>query len=202
MYYKDTEVAGNCNVFNDHQSLSRIIDARRGTGRLHTLLGGKIDELLTDRQPGIIAPLGSVVLRLLAPFPLGMLGVVLGIVQVIGAILQRLGFGASSEKIGLELPLFTFELLDFFLALASWCAGSAIKRPCKPVPVTYAPGAHGPDARRRVHRSAARLPARPRPVLLVATNSFPGFYSAETAQSLYFSTRVLAIHNPARCRCW
>jgi len=34
MYYKDTEVAGNCNVFNDHQSLSRIIDARRGTGRL------------------------------------------------------------------------------------------------------------------------------------------------------------------------
>src|SRR5208283_4134559 len=53
------------------------------------------------------------------------------------------------------------------LALASWCAGSAIKRPCKPVPVTHAPGAHGPDARRRVHRSAARLPARPRPVLLV-----------------------------------
>ena len=36
----------------------------------------------------------------------------------------------------------------FFLALASWCAGSAIKRPCKPVPVTYAPGAHGPDASR------------------------------------------------------
>src|SRR5271166_4267463 len=25
---------------------------------------------------------------------------------------------------------------------------------------------------------------------------------ADTAQSLYFSTRVLAIHNPARCRCW
>ena len=24
---------------------------------------------------------------------------------------------------------------------------------------------------------------------------------ADTAQSLYFSTRVLAIHNPARCRC-
>ena len=34
IYYKDTEVARNCNVFNDHQSLSRIIDARRGTGRL------------------------------------------------------------------------------------------------------------------------------------------------------------------------
>src|SRR5208337_1862817 len=90
--------------------------------RADTLLGGKIDEFLTDRQPGIIAPLGSVVLRLLTPIPLGLLGIVLGIVQVIGAILQRLGFRASSEKIGLELPLFTFELLDFFLALASWCA--------------------------------------------------------------------------------
>ena len=37
---------------------------------------------------------------------------------------------------------------EVFLALASWCAGSAIKRPCKPVLVTYAPGAHGPDASR------------------------------------------------------
>ena len=37
IYYKDTEVARNCNVFNDHQSLSRIIDARRGTGRLPTI---------------------------------------------------------------------------------------------------------------------------------------------------------------------
>ena len=83
--------------------------------RADTLLGGKFEEFLVNRQPGIIAPLGSVVLRLLAPFPLGMLGVVLGIVQVIGAILQRLGFGASSEKIGLELPLFTFELFDFLL---------------------------------------------------------------------------------------
>ena len=34
MYYKDTEVARNCNVFNDHRSFSCIIDARRGTGRL------------------------------------------------------------------------------------------------------------------------------------------------------------------------
>ena len=40
------------------------------------------------------------------------LGVVLGIAQVIGAIPQRLGFGASAEKIGLELAFFTFELLD------------------------------------------------------------------------------------------
>ena len=34
---------------------------------------------------------------------------------MIGAILQRRGFGASSEEIGLELPLFTFELFDFLL---------------------------------------------------------------------------------------
>ena len=34
MYDEDTEMARNCNVFNDHQALSRIIDARRGTGRL------------------------------------------------------------------------------------------------------------------------------------------------------------------------
>src|SRR5208283_4232378 len=34
MYDKDTEVARNCNVFNDHQALSRIIDARGGTERL------------------------------------------------------------------------------------------------------------------------------------------------------------------------
>jgi hypothetical protein len=31
-------VARNCNVFNDHQALSRIIDARRGTGRLRFLI--------------------------------------------------------------------------------------------------------------------------------------------------------------------
>ena len=42
MYYKDTEVARNCNVFNDHQALSRIIDARRGTGRLPQGLAGMV----------------------------------------------------------------------------------------------------------------------------------------------------------------
>ena len=52
------------------------------------------------------------------------------------------------------------------LAPASWCAGSAIKRPCEPVPVTHAPEGHRPDAKRRVHRSAARLPTRPRPAPL------------------------------------
>ena len=90
------------------------------------MLGGKIDEFLTDRQLGIIAPLGSVVLRLLTPIPLGLLGVVLGIVQVIGAIVERLGFRASSEKIGLELPLFTFELLDFLLECGDAFQGIAM----------------------------------------------------------------------------
>src|SRR5271157_4300340 len=38
MYDKDTEVARNCKVFNDHQALSRIIDARGGTERLQTMI--------------------------------------------------------------------------------------------------------------------------------------------------------------------
>ena len=63
---------------------------------------------------------------MLTPFPLGLLGIVLGIVQVIGAILQRLGFRASSEKIGLELPLFTFELLDFLLECGDAFQGIAM----------------------------------------------------------------------------
>ena len=66
------------------------------------------------------------VLRLLAPFPLGMLGIVLGIVQVIGAIVQRLGFRASSEKISLELPLLTFELFDFLLECGDAEQGTAM----------------------------------------------------------------------------
>ena len=94
--------------------------------RADTLLGGKIDECLTDRQPGIISPLGSVVLRLLTPFPLGLLGVVLGIVQVIGAIVEWLGFRASSKEVSLELPFFTFELLDFLLECGDAFQGIAM----------------------------------------------------------------------------
>ena len=93
--------------------------------RADTLPGGKFEEFLVDRQSGI-PPLGSVVLRLLAPFPLGMLGIVLGIVQVIGAIVQRLGFRASSEKISLELPLLTFELFDFLLECGDAEQGTAM----------------------------------------------------------------------------
>src|SRR5271166_2737404 len=81
----------------------------------------------------------------------------------------------TAEPLGVSPP----EAVDLLLiknplAPASWCAGSAIKRPCEPVPVTHAPEGHRPDAKRRVHRSAARLPARPRPAPLVATNSSPG----------------------------
>ena len=38
---------------------------------------------------------------------------VLRVVEVVGAIVARPGLGASSEEIGLELPLFAFELFDF-----------------------------------------------------------------------------------------
>ena len=69
-------------------------------------------------------------------------------------------------------------------------AGSAIKRPCEPVPVTHAPEGHRPDAKRRVHRSAARLPARPRPAPLMATNSSPGVCSVPTPPSHCISPPV------------
>ncbi len=51
---------------------------------------------------------------------------------------------AASPSVILSLPS-RFERNPY---ARQWCAGSAIKRPCQPVPVTYAPGAHGPDARR------------------------------------------------------
>ena len=61
---------------------------------------------------------------------------------------------------------------------------------------------HGPDARRRVHRcpaaSSAAKASTPWGDQLIPWS----LQRADIAQSLYFSTRVLAIHNPARCRCW
>ena len=41
-------------MFNDHQSLSRIIDARRGTGRLLLFFQERIEEVTTlkDEIPG------------------------------------------------------------------------------------------------------------------------------------------------------
>jgi len=84
----------------------------------------------------------------------------------------------------------TAVVREVSLAPATWCAGSAIKQPCEPVPVTHAPEGHRPDAKRRVHRSAARLPARPRPVPLVATNSSPGVCSVPSPPSCCISPPV------------
>jgi hypothetical protein len=64
---------------------------------------------------GVIPSLGSGVPRLLASFPLRFLGVVLGIIEVIGAITSSRGLGASPEEIGFELAFFTFEAFDFML---------------------------------------------------------------------------------------
>ena len=67
------------------------------------------------------------VLRLLTPFPLGLLGVVLGIVQVIGAIFFTVRLPpASSKEVSLELPFFTFELLDFLLQCGDAFQGIAM----------------------------------------------------------------------------
>ena len=90
-----------------------------------------------------------------------------------------------------------------FLALASWCADFAIKRPCESVLATLAPAAHDPDANSSsspLRRAASRAAKASTPW---GDQLIPWcLQRADTAQSLYFSTRVLAIHNPARCRCW
>ena len=90
--------------------------------------GGSSTEFLTDGQMGVIPSLGTRVPRLLAPVPLGSLGVVLGIIQVIGAIVPRLGFGASSEEIGLELAFFAFKLFDLLLQRGDAVEGIAMTR--------------------------------------------------------------------------
>ena len=63
---------------------------------------------------------------MLAPIPLGALGVVPGIIPVIGAIVPRLGFGASSEKIGLELASLAFKLFDLLLQRGDAVEGIAM----------------------------------------------------------------------------
>jgi hypothetical protein len=80
-----------------------------------TLLRRQFEEFLMGRQAGVIAAFGSGVPRLLAPVPPGLLRRILGIVEAMGAIVQGLLFGASSEEIGWELPLFPFEVFDFLL---------------------------------------------------------------------------------------
>ncbi len=92
------------------------------------MLGRQFDELLTDGQMGVIPSLGTRIAGLLAPVPLGCLGVVPGILQVIGAIVPRLGFAASSEQIGLELALLAFELFDLLLQRGDAVEGIAMPR--------------------------------------------------------------------------
>ena len=106
----------------------RVATGKQGSAATgtDTLLGRQFEELLTNRQMGVIPSLGSGVLRLLAPFPLRFPGVVLGIIQVIGAIAPSRGLGASPEEIGLELAFFTFELFDFLLQLGDAVQGIAM----------------------------------------------------------------------------
>jgi hypothetical protein len=80
-----------------------------------TSLGRQFQESLPDWEGGIIPSLGSGVAGLLAPLPFGLLSLILGIIQVMGTIVEGLGLGASAEEIGLELAYFTFELFDSLL---------------------------------------------------------------------------------------
>jgi hypothetical protein len=77
---------------------------------------------------GVIPALGTGVARLLAPVPLGTLGVVLGILQVIGAIVPGSDFGASSEQIGLELAFLALEVFDLLLQRGDAVEGIAMTR--------------------------------------------------------------------------
>ncbi|HWU36848.1 MAG TPA: hypothetical protein VN203_04315, partial [Candidatus Acidoferrum sp.] len=88
-----------------------------------TLLVGQLDEDLTDRKRGIIPPPRSGIARLLAPLSSGSPRVVLGVVQLIGTILQRRGLGASTEEISLELAFLTLELFDLLFQLADAAHG-------------------------------------------------------------------------------
>jgi len=77
---------------------------------------------------GVIPSLGTRVARLLTPVPLGSVGIVLGILQVIGAIGPGLDFGASSEPIGLELAFLAFQLFDLLLQRGDAVEGIAMTR--------------------------------------------------------------------------
>jgi len=77
---------------------------------------------------GVIPSLGTGVPRLLATAPPSLLGVGLGIIQIVGAIVPRSGFGASSEEIGLELALLAFKLVDLLLQGGDAVEGIAMTR--------------------------------------------------------------------------
>jgi hypothetical protein len=125
----------------DHPAVGRYLDldllrvfgvAERQQGQATAgadrLLGRQFDDFLTAGQMGVIPSLGTRIPRLLAPVPLGCLGVVLGILQVIGAIVAGSGFGASSEQIGLELAFLAFELFDLPLQRGDAVEGIAMTR--------------------------------------------------------------------------
>ena len=75
---------------------------------------------------GVIPSLGCGVPRLLTPLPLRFLGFVLGIVQVIGAIVSRRGLGTFPEQIRLELAFFPLELFDLLIQLGDPLQGIAM----------------------------------------------------------------------------
>jgi hypothetical protein len=106
----------------------RVVAAEQGltAAWADTLLGRQFEEGGADGQMGVIPALRSRVLRLLTPIPLGSLGVVFGIIQAIGAIVSSLGFGTSSEEIGLELAFFAFELCDLLLQRGDAAEGIAM----------------------------------------------------------------------------
>jgi hypothetical protein len=91
-----------------------------------TSLGRQYGELVHDRQMGVIPSLRTGVVRLLASFPLTSQGVVLGIVQVMGAITSSRGLRAFPEEIRFELAFFPFELFDLLLQLGDPSQGIAM----------------------------------------------------------------------------
>jgi hypothetical protein len=92
-------------------------------------------DFFVGRQARIIAAFGPGILRLLAPIPPGWRGPVLRVIQVMGAIVQGPGFGASSKEIGLELALFPFELFDFLFQRGDAAQGIAMAT----LPISHLP---------------------------------------------------------------
>jgi hypothetical protein len=92
-----------------------------------TFLGRQYAVLVLDWQMGVIPSFGAGVVRLLAPFPPRSPGVVLGIVQVIGAITPRRFLGAFPEEVRLEFAFFPLELFDFLLQLSDAAEGLAME---------------------------------------------------------------------------
>jgi len=96
--------------------------------RADTLLGRQYEEFLADGPRGVIAALGAGVLWLLTPLPLGSLRVVPRIIEVMGAIVPGLGFGASSQPIGWELACLALKWFDLLLRRGAAVEGLARAR--------------------------------------------------------------------------